>query len=358
MRILFVANATEDEVRTGAIRMASLRYRAAMPVAELQRRGCEAALEHVGAALHPSYQTDADVVVLAQPKENILTSPGFLPGYLGFIQRQKALGRRILMDVCDLKLGEAYLAYIASLHNPSIAALCRQFYPAILRSADLVITPTDALAGRLQISLGPQLACTVIPDPIEVQRRPVRFDPAAGAPLRLLWFGFFGSHAAPVGAFCRGDLKALAGERSVTLHLLAEEAAAGPVARLAMDSLPAQVSFAPWSLQALDAALEICDAAVMPIDYQTESAVGKSNNRALQALYAGRPVFAQPIASYLELKNFCFVGADLGAGLRTALADPDACRERTAAGQAHVAETYSIAAIGRRWTELLERLSR
>jgi hypothetical protein len=169
-----------------------------------------------------------------------------------------------------------------------------------------VITPTDALAGRLQISLGPQLACTVIPDPIEVQRRPVRFDPAAGAPLRLLWFGFFGSHAAPVGAFCRGDLKALAGERSVTLHLLAEEAAAGPVARLAMDSLPAQVSFAPWSL----------------------------------------------------LKNFCFVGADLGAGLRTALADPDACRERTAAGQAHVAETYSIAAIGRRWTELLERLSR
>lgn len=357
MRVLFVANAPAEEVRAGNIRMASLRYRASMPVAELLRTGFDARLEHVGAILAPEYEADADCIVLAQPKENILLAPNFLAGFLAFIQRSRAAGRRIALDVCDLKIGEPYLHYIETLHGADVAAVCRQFYPAILRAADLVVTPTDALALRLRQWIGGG-AFAVVPDPVEVQTRPVRFDPAPGRPLRLLWFGYFGSHAAPVGQFCRTVLPQLAQGRDVSLLLLAEEQAEGPIQRLMPEAAPALLQYQPWSLPALDAALAECDAAVMPLDYETESAVGKSNNRALQALYAGRPVFAHPIASYLELSAYGFIGPDLLAGLRAALADPETCRRRTEAGQRYVAETYGIAAIGSRWAKILGALSR
>ncbi len=359
MKVLFVVHAPAAELAGGEIKLASVRYRAAMPVAELRRMGIQADLLSTEQIAAPGFALDADVVVLAQPKESIFAEGAPLGGLLKFIQGVKAAGKTLVVDVCDLKLGEPYCAYIASLHGAGVADACRRFYPALLRMADAVVTPTAALGGRLRSYL-PELRNTaIVADPIEVPLGAAAFAPDIGRPLRLLWFGFYGMHAAPVSAFCRDELPALATElapaRPVRFTVMAGPEAEAPVLALGAAAKPAIIWFQAWSVPALAHALQNCDAVVLPLDYRTDSAVGKSNNRALQALYAGRPVFAHPIDSYRELAAYCSISEDLGGAIRAALADPAACLAHTKAGQDYVARHYSIQAIAQAWAEVIRR---
>lgn len=360
MKVLFVVHAPTAELAGGEIKLASIRYRAAMPVAELRRIGLQADLLSVeqvvaqhGAAA--GSLPDADIVVLAQPKESIFSDGAPLGGLLKFIQSVKATGKKLVVDVCDLKLGEPYCAYIAGLHGPVVADACRRFYPALLRMADAVVTPTAALGARLRSYLPELRETAIVADPIEVPQGAAAFAPESGRPLRLLWFGFYGMHAAPVTAFCRDELPGLAAERSVHFTVMAGPEAEMPVLALGAAAKPAAIQFQTWSVPALGQALQACDAVVLPLDYRTDSAVGKSNNRALQALYAGRPVFAHPIDSYRELADYCSISEDLSGAIGAALADPQACLQRTRAGQDFVARRYSIQAIGAAWAETIRR---
>ena len=355
MKVLFVVHAPAAELAGGEIKLASVRYRAAMPVAELRRMGLQAELLSTEQATAPGFLSDADIVVLAQPKESIFADGAPLGGLLKFIQGVKAAGKKLVVDVCDLKLGEPYCAYIASLHGPGVADACRRFYPALLRMADAVVTPTAALGQRLRSYLPELRNAAIVADPIEVPLGEAAFAPDTGRPLQLLWFGFFGMHAAPVAAFCRDELPGLAAERPVHFTVMAGPEAENPVMALASSAHPAMLRFQTWSVPALGQALQACDAVVLPLDYRTDSAVGKSNNRALQALYAGRPVFAHPIESYRELAAYCSISEDLSGAIRAALADPQACLDRTKAGQDYVARHYSIQAIAAAWSEVIGR---
>jgi len=356
MKALFVVNAAPSELASGAIQLASVRYRAAMPAVELRQSGWQADVVALDAVLRPDFQSDADVIVLAQPKENRLLQPDLLPGLGAFIQRHRAAGARLLVDVCDLKVGAPYVAYITQMLKQAAAGeVCRQFYPGLLRAADGIVVPTQALADRIADYLGQGLTFSVIGDPVEVAPAPVRFAPDPVGLLRLLWFGFFGVHAGAVAGFCLRDLPRLTAKRPVTLTLLCEAQVERLLPKLRADSGGAEIAYIPWSVPALETALAAADAVVFPIDHGSDSAVGKSNNRALQALQAGRAIFAQPIASYRELDAYGVIAEDLVPGIEAALVDPEACRARTALGQAYVAAHYAPAAIARLWADVLKR---
>lgn len=355
MKLLFVVNADPAQLAGGAIALASVRYRAAMPAAGLRALGWDVDVISLDQVLDPAFQFTGDAIVLAQPKEDRLLRGDLLPGLGSFIQRHRAAGVRLLIDVSDLKVGEPYLAHIGrGLRNPAAIALCRQFYPALLRAADLVVVPTAVLGEHIQLHAGSHIRFAAVGDTVEVAAAPVRFAPDAAGPLRLLWFGFFGAHAAALARFCLTDMPRLAALRPLHLTMLCEAPAAAQIPRLhELAKGSGEIAFQPWSVPALEAALAACDAAVFPIDQESEVSVGKSNNRALQALQAGRAIFAHPIASYRELQEYGVIADDLVPGIAAALADPAACVARTAAGQAYVAAQYSPAAIAQRWADVI-----
>lgn len=83
---------------------------------------------------------------------------------------------------------------------------------------------------------------------------------------------------------------------------------------------------------------------------------GKSNNRALQALAAGRYVVAHPIESYRMLGDVIGLDASIADAVETAVSNPAATLARLQAGQDFVQARYSPAAIAARWLAVLGEL--
>ena len=108
-----------------------------------------------------------------------------------------------------------------------------------------------------------------------------------------------------------------------------------------------------WSPEATEAALARCDLVVIPHETRAAWSKGKSHNRLVTAIRAGRFAIASPIPTYLELAAHAWIGADLAAGLGWALAHPEDAAERLRAGQRVVEERFSPEAVGRKWAAML-----
>jgi glycosyltransferase involved in cell wall biosynthesis len=110
-----------------------------------------------------------------------------------------------------------------------------------------------------------------------------------------------------------------------------------------------------WSLAATWRALERCDFVLLPHEWRNPWVHGKSHNRLVAAIAAGRLALASPIPSYLELKDYAWVEDDLAGGIAWAVLNPEEARERVARGQAHVERNFSPAAIAEKWAQALGR---
>src|SRR3546814_4321877 len=86
-------------------------------------------------------------------------------------------------------------------------------------------------------------------------------------------------------------------------------------------------------------------------------AKGKSNNRLLQSLYAGRYAVANPLDSFQKLGDFVGLDRSIPAAITTALAAPAGVTDRIRRGQASVDRHYTPAAIADRWLEIYRDLS-
>lgn len=115
----------------------------------------------------------------------------------------------------------------------------------------------------------------------------------------------------------------------------------------------AEVRFRAWSFAAVARALEACDVAVLPQDAKSAWGRGKSHNRLVEAIRAGRLAVASAIPSYLELADFAQVDDDLPAALAAALAAPAAMIDKLRNGQARVGERFAPRRIAERWSEVL-----
>ena len=114
-----------------------------------------------------------------------------------------------------------------------------------------------------------------------------------------------------------------------------------------------ELSFTPWSLQTTEAAIERSDFVLLPQEHRTAWGRVKSHNRMVSVIRGGRLAIASPIPAYRELAQFGWVGDDLAAGLRWALANPQEAAARIGEGQRYVETRFSPQAVGRTWAQAL-----
>lgn len=226
-------------------------------------------------------------------------------------------------------------------------------YQSELLDLCAVTVPCEAL--RAALAPAARHGIRVIEDPWErSQAAPVRVAP--GTPLRLAWFGVLNDEAlAVLEPACEAVLRRCAGA-AVALEIVAAPAAATAVgglgARLAGACPGLVVKHLDWSREAAWSAIERADCVLLP---QADSDWGrvKSHNRLVETIRCGRLALCSPIPSYAELKDFAWVGADLGEGLEWMRANAGAAAARVVAGQAAIEARFSPAVIGAKWLEAL-----
>ncbi len=245
------------------------------------------------------------------------------------------------------------------------------FYRRAAGISRLWMVPSETMRERMQR----QTDCPVgvYPEPAEssyglprVPRRGLRERAAiwiarrAQVPLdpwrlRLLWFGHMTNARSILEVL--PELRALAREVPILL-----ECVSGPGSGLQSQvtrpresgSAALRIIFTPWSLEYMGAALQACDAVILPQASDDPKKRAKSSNRLVDAVHAGRFVVAHPIPSYQDFARFAWVGNSIGDGLRWLLGHPREALRRLEAGQAYIARHHSMDALAESWLKALD----
>lgn len=307
---------------------ASVRYRVLEPIRRMDPT-------HHHQIIPINEQTPPDRGDAALDADVIVFSKSFVTSNEELARRAKAAGVRVIVDLCDNHF-----------EHPELGA----HYRAMTGLADQVICNTPDMARIAQSFAGSPVV--VISDPYEGERKPPRFAP--GERLRLLWFGHLLNIDSLEAAF--DDLAAYAARQPLSLTILTQmtgdfERFVTPFAERAKGRLDAEVK--PWSLEGQAAELEACDAVIIP-SLQQQTKVVKSANRMVQAIWAGRPVAAQPMPAYAPFADWTPIRPLLSDALDTLLQDAPQVEARLAQAQDYIATTYDPAAIGRQWEEVLK----
>jgi hypothetical protein len=229
----------------------------------------------------------------------------------------------------------------------------RDYQKALGRWTTLVVP-----CAELQRSLSryARRGITVIEDPYEDDRaQPVRV--AVSSPLRLAWFGSLGSVNLPL--LEQAFETVAVGLDGMTTQL---ETVTANDSRAALETIAArlrarhpafELTFTTWSLASAWAAIQRSDFVLLPQDYRSGWGKVKSHNRMVSAIRGGRLAIASPIPAYQELAQYGWVGEDLSAGLRWAIAHPREAARRVEEGQRYVEARFAPDAVGRKWVEAL-----
>ncbi len=233
--------------------------------------------------------------------------------------------------------------------DPESRQLCNQ--------ADMLTASTTTMAEVIRDRTGRKAA--IIDDPFEGPLGHPHFCPRVlSNEVRLAWFGH------PVNfdtilAMLPG-LKSLSRELPLELHVVTDLNAAKQSPLLAELQRAVdqrlQLRLTPWSLQATWQALAQCDLVVIPSLPSAKKLV-KSPNRVVEGIRSGRLVLAYPLPAHQELAPGLWLGDDMAAGIRAALADPRAALETIIAGQSIIARRFSPQRIAQRWEAVLEQLA-
>jgi hypothetical protein len=363
-RIAFVTNAPLFERASGLFSpLASVRREIILPARALAARG-------IGVHVISLSQWPADQVRAILEKAGRIVFGKMLP------KAQESV------ETAFEGNAQAYRALLHNMRDPGRCVFCfaddhfdvapfARFYQDVAPLGGLWVASSQDLKERLrEIAHGDVL---VYPEMVETRRHAARTpyrrwrhraavwaSRQAGIGLepwriRLLWFGH-PTNAEPV-INVMDELRALAREVPLRLECVTQpgsplEALATPRAVAARSNL--QVVAMPWSLEYMDAALDDCDAVILPQALRDQKKLAKSNNRMVDALHAGRFVVAHPIPSYQALGDFAWVGDSIAEGLRWLLAHPAQALRRVVAGQEHVARHHSLDALGEFWLRALE----
>jgi glycosyltransferase involved in cell wall biosynthesis len=223
---------------------------------------------------------------------------------------------------------------------------------ALLRHCHITVT-----CNALRESLAPRAAhgITVIEDPYEAAELAPWRAPG-GNPIRICWLGNTSKTTLPSLAQSLGAILARYPDAGFSIELVtaARWEMVGKLAEQLAASRPGvEFVMTEWSLEATWRALERCDFVLLPHAWRDPWVLGKSHNRLVAAIAAGRFALASPISSYLELGDYAWVEDDLAAGIAWASRNPAAAQERVARGQAHIARHFSPAAIAEKWAQVL-----
>ena len=227
-----------------------------------------------------------------------------------------------------------------------------EWQAALLRRCHITVTCNalrDSLADKAEHGI------TVIEDPYEAAELSPWRAPG-GNPIRICWFGNTSKVTLPSLKQALGAILARFPDAGISIELVT--AARWEMVRRLAEQFAAsrpglEFVLTEWSLEATWRALERCDFVLLPHAWRDAWVQGKSHNRLVAAIAAGRFALASPIPSYLELKDYAWVEDDLAGGIAWAILNPEAARERVAHGQAHIGCRFSPAAIAEKWAQAL-----
>lgn len=243
---------------------------------------------------------------------------------------------RVLIDICD------------NVFAPPEDGL-KSVYLAMLPLADAIVASSDTLAVVMQDKISPGAMLFSIPDAVEGVKADPVFAPNPGL-INLLWFGY--PNNLPL---LENEIKNLSKltdivEVSLTVVTAWLDQAAPP--QTIIDGI--RVRYRQWSQQVMKYALKACDIVVIPSD-NSPSRITKTANRIITALWGGKFVAAYPLPSYQPFQPFAQIDRDLVAGIRSALENQDATRERIAMGQQYIQDHHAPKIIADAWEHALKR---
>lgn len=331
MRITWLIDADVQQVGgqlTSAA--ASVRYRVLAPAAELAAHGHQSRLLRFDPEM-PNEVLDGllacDVLVVSK----VLTR-----GKCEIVARAQSHGTRVVFDLCD-----------DHFHTPQLEVTYRR----LAAVADRLVASTPDMAAVIERETGQR--AVVVSDPYEGPVGEACFSPAHQR-LRLLWFGHPTNFDTLTSII--GGLQQLSHELPIGLEVISDPA--GTRIEEALRGLDGgehsnfTTRFIKWSAEATWQGLAACDLVLLPSLDGVRKQV-KSPNRLLESLRAGRFVVAYPLPSYRPFAPYTWLGEDIGAGIRWAVAHRAEVQHRIRAGQRYVNEHFSPASIARQWDAVL-----
>ncbi len=325
-------------------RLASSRYRVGLPAQALAPFGVASVAFSLDDQ-HPISQSQyagVDVAVFSKISASQALFEAISRANLEAAHQLKKDSIPLVVDICDnhFETHDYRSAFIRELVGLS---------DAIVVNARLMADIVREKTGRAAIVIG---------DPCEMMRAPPRFVP--GEPIRVLWFGH-SKNLKYVGLVLH-KLIALASEIPIIFHIVTIPQA-GLIEALAQITRQHQPAFlamlTPWqSPETTWRALQECDLVIIPGNPNDPIKMGVGNNRLTESLWTGRFVVASPMESYLEFSDTAWIGDDLTAGIRWALAHPQEVTTRIAAAQERIAAKYSREVIAQQWLAAFQTVGR
>jgi glycosyltransferase involved in cell wall biosynthesis len=307
--------------------MASVRYRCLLPAEYLAQQKIDITIishnPHAKATPGQIIESHPDLLVVGKFHD---------ADTLHLVRHAKKAGIRIIADFCDNYFD-----------NPKTGP----FYRELSDFADTIISSTPQMAAIIRDRTGKE--SRTISDPFEGQRCAPRL-PTQNNSLRLLWFGNQPNLVTLAPAIA--ELQTFSQKHAVDLTIISNDTPHTQSwfeeqKNLCPPSL--RLHFKPWSLAIMPQALRDADAVIIPSlanDFQT----AKSPNRVIESLWAGLPVVAYPIPSYLEFDAYTFLDTSIASGLHRLLGEkPENTQRMIENGQRHIQSHYTPEIIGNYW---------
>jgi hypothetical protein len=355
MKIVWLVDGVSGDWSRGfESKMASNRYRALIPGAELRRMGHEVDFVSMSRCAAESIDlVGADVVVVA--KQFGSQDPAryqFVASRLReALIAAKASGCRVVADFCDDHFDDPLL-------GPNWRTLASM--------ADTCVVGSDELQKTLRSHTS--AAVHVVGDPIaspfgqpRVFRSRSRVQSAiqhwlggsrASQRLRMVWYGN-PVNVAPLFDWAEA-LAPLANDQAWWLSVVTD-----PVSHIekrvaqfnASHGGKAVLESVPWSEDAQWAAVGDADLVLIPSDTSQAAKRAKTANRMTDALHMARFVVASPVPSYAPFSKFTAQTDEPLAAVRHYLRENEETLQRVQAGQAAVIEHASSAKVALAWVQ-------
>jgi hypothetical protein len=257
-------------------------------------------------------------------------------------KRLKAGGVRLVADFCDNHLW-------VPRWTPALRARADRMRE-LAEIADVCAVSTPELAAAL--SRPSMVVRDALPLPSsQTTGLSNHWHARAHGPLRLLWFGTAG------GGGQTGGIRDLA----PLLPVLRELRCRLPVSLTVISNSRSEYRqhvaehapgrYLPWSVGAFTAVALACDVAVIPVSLDPFTRC-KTSNRPATALLSGLACVADPVPSYLDLREGIRFGSWMESLLAYASADVRMAEVR--AGQAAVRAFYDPAVVTGQWATVLQ----
>lgn len=207
----------------------------------------------------------------------------------------------------------------------------RDHYIAMCKSADMVIAATNKLAEYIKEETGKTAEVIYDPWGIEFKEQKPRFEQKEE--YVCLWFGH------------KSNIEGLkANLENIRPH------------KLMIVTNIEKKGIIPYNITNLKAAFNTCDVVIIPQDINDPRRISKTHNRIVDSFRAGRFVIASPVDSYLDFKEWAYLG-DLKKGLEwLQKQSPEEIEARISGAQEYIRKNFDPAIMAKQWEAKLTKL--